>query len=396
MKIKKTVAVFNTILICMLLLCGCWDRRELNTLGIVSAVAIDMEDDNIKMTFEVIKPNRGRMGGGGDKDETTVYVQSTGKSTFDAIRRATLVTDRRLFFPHCSEYIFSEEFARKGLANFLDFWNRDHENRRRTYLVIAKGCRASEVLGAQGGIERESAHYLRHLVENTHSNARSVNVNVRNFLMQYYADGIEPVAISVPSKQKKEKIGDEKEKHILSTEGAAIFKEDKLIGFIDGDEALGFNIVRNELKSAVIAIPSLDGNGITSVEFNSTKAKSKVEVLNGRAKITVNIKIAATLGEETGKINLRENSVVEQIEKEVAEDISKRIYNLIEKAQKEYEADFLGFGNTLYHKNYKQWKQVEDQWDKVFTRADIIVKVDPEIDRRGYINLPAGLQEVKK
>lgn len=106
---------------------GCWSRRELDTLAIVTAIGIDKakEDGKISVAFQILKPSEvktpssGSTGSGGSKG---VWVlTSTGYTVFDAARNATMQSNRRLFFPQNKIIVIGEEMARASIAPLLDF-----------------------------------------------------------------------------------------------------------------------------------------------------------------------------------------------------------------------------------------------------------------------------------
>ena len=65
---KKIVAVILTITFSSLLLTGCWDRKELNQLGIAMAIGLDKGDDGkIQLTSQIVRPGAMEKQGGGNE-----------------------------------------------------------------------------------------------------------------------------------------------------------------------------------------------------------------------------------------------------------------------------------------------------------------------------------------
>ena len=158
--------LLNIIIILAFILTGCWDARELNTLGISLVMGIDIENDNIVITSEVIKPSALKPEGGKGQETTVKYIQGVGKSIFEATRNVTLNFDRKLFVSHTKVYIIGEELAKKGMIDYIDFLQRDQEHRETAYLVIAKGSKAYDVMGISSGIEDIPGNYILQLIEN--------------------------------------------------------------------------------------------------------------------------------------------------------------------------------------------------------------------------------------
>ena len=60
---------------------GCWNARELNTLGITLVMGIDVEGDDILLTAEIIEPTPAKVETSKDKSEAVRYVQGRGSNT---------------------------------------------------------------------------------------------------------------------------------------------------------------------------------------------------------------------------------------------------------------------------------------------------------------------------
>ncbi len=392
---KRKMIVFVSILIWIVLLTGCWSRRELNQLAILAAMGTDLEGDKIKLTFEVMKPSPPQSGSGGSGSEPeSVFVQSRGDSLFEAIRNVTMKFDRKLFLPHCRVFVFSEEVAKEGVLDYLDFWNRDHESRRTAYIVIAEGNSAADVMDVIGGLENTFAAYLESIIENQSANAKTVKVTIREFMKAYYAEGREPIAVGVIKKQKREQIGEGASKYEINAEGAAVFSQGRLIGQLNGEETMGMNFIRNEVKSGILVVPSLEGNTYTSVEILKVGSKNTVEIKEGKLKIVAKITMTGMISEETSTISLREPDNISNLEKETEKVIEQIVMHVIDKAQKELEADIFGFGRILMNKHYDLWQQIKDEWHEIFAKADIQIEVDVNLQRRGVINNPIKRKEV--
>lgn len=375
---------------------GCWNRHELNTLGILGSVAVDMEEEKYKLTFEIIKPKPAVVKGvGGEKEEPVRIIQTTGDSFFEALRNATLKFDRRIFMPHTKVYIFSEEVAKKGLIDFIDFLQRDHETRRSTYVVIAKDSSAAEILNTAGGIEDIPSNYIVRLIEGEKFNSKSLAVKFRELLKYYYDKGKQPTLgiIQIKKKPKESSIKKGETEYELSVEGSAVFLEEKLVGFLDGKETRGLNFVTNKMKGGVIVSPAPNGMGTNTIEILKADSKNDVKIEGEEPKIKVKISLTGMLGEESAKINIKEPGVIEKIEKANSQVIKNEIEDVIRKVQQEYETDIFGFGEVLHKKHPDQWKKIQDNWNEIFSHGEVKVEVETKITRIGLTNTPVNKKE---
>lgn len=140
---KSLIVIF--LVIFTLLLSGCWSKRELSELAIVSALGIDKVDDGYSISVQII--NAGEMSenkSGSQAPVTTYHV--TGQSLFEAIRKLTASSPRRAYFTHMQLVVFGEEFASEGIAEALDFLARDQAIRSDFNFVVAYNSTAKDIL----------------------------------------------------------------------------------------------------------------------------------------------------------------------------------------------------------------------------------------------------------
>ncbi|WP_339060152.1 hypothetical protein [Tepidibacillus marianensis] len=114
-KIEKVI-VFLFLSLTILLTTGCWNRRELNEIAIVTAVGIDpgTNKGEIKMAFQIVNPSA-ISGKQGVSNSMTpfIVIHTSGKTEFEAVRKATKEMSRRLYFSHLQAWIINGELAKK-------------------------------------------------------------------------------------------------------------------------------------------------------------------------------------------------------------------------------------------------------------------------------------------
>jgi spore germination protein KC len=92
--------VILTIL--LLLLGGCWNRREVESLAFVMAAGIDKaaEGGKVQVTVQIARPAALVSGGQGSGAMERAFwlVSSTGYTPFDAVRNFSMQSSRRLFW----------------------------------------------------------------------------------------------------------------------------------------------------------------------------------------------------------------------------------------------------------------------------------------------------------
>ncbi|MGB9887901.1 MAG: Ger(x)C family spore germination protein, partial [Moorellales bacterium] len=137
---------------------GCWDRREIDELALVSTVAVDREKGQTVVTAEFFRPAALSQQTGSGAGVTMTGRQShlavgRGPTVFRAIEDIGVKLPREVRWAHANNILVGEEMARRGLRELLDFWDRDPEARRSTHLLLAWGPAGEIMRRAQSAFE---------------------------------------------------------------------------------------------------------------------------------------------------------------------------------------------------------------------------------------------------
>ncbi len=140
MKKIRTVFLLLIILISPGLLNGCYDLREINELGFVTAVGIDKADspNRFIVTVQIANPSSGSDDKGSMKNEVWIGT-AEGKSIFDAVRKLTGISSKRIMWAHNNVVIIGESLAREGIIPVIDYFTHNLELRMKVGLVVSEG-----------------------------------------------------------------------------------------------------------------------------------------------------------------------------------------------------------------------------------------------------------------
>lgn len=371
---------------------GCWSRREIETLAIASGVGVDrVEVDGKRMyrfTVQVVKPGQlaggeaggGRGGGGGQKPY--LVASTLGKTIWEAERNFTTQTSRKLFLSHTQVVIIGEKLAREGIQPVLDFIQRKHDFRETTLLLVAMGP-ADTTLMAAAGLEKVTAREISDMVVNTRRASVSFPLVTREAISMIQSSGSEtilPRVIHIPYGHKGTPTG-------LRLNGAAVFKKDKLVGWLTPEETRGWMWVTKRVVSGVVPIPvpGKPGENRISTEISRATASITPSIKNGRLVIKVKINEEGGVGEIPAPgLDPAEPEVVQQMEQFLAEAIRREVLAALRRAQEEYRSDIFGFGDTVHRAYPKVWKKMEKRWnEEFFPNLEVRVEVEARIRRVG-------------
>ncbi|MGZ6503176.1 MAG: Ger(x)C family spore germination protein, partial [Tumebacillaceae bacterium] len=139
--VTKRVALRVALACSLFGLTGCWNRVEINDLGISIAAAIDKaENDQVRFSEQIALP--GQMGGGkGTSPENKPYYtfSGVGLNLGDAMQNLQTQMSRRLFLAHRRVFLISEDIARKDVRKYLDEMSRNPQSRLRPNVAVTKG-----------------------------------------------------------------------------------------------------------------------------------------------------------------------------------------------------------------------------------------------------------------
>lgn len=395
--IKKAFLIFIVNIFTILPLTGCWDRKELNEIGIVLAMGIDKDESGkFTLTSQMIRPISSHKGQS-NRETSVTMVTAQGDSLLEATRNTAKKSDRISFFPHVRIVVVGERVAREGIYDVIDLVSRTPQLRANVWLMIAKDKKASDVLQIRSGIENIQASYLEGIIKGKKINTEITAVQALGIIKKIEGEGINPVTgafriITEEKPQVEGKSSHVKESIILSE--AAVFNKDKLVGYLNEVETRGFNIIAGKTKSSAVRVPSNnDESKYTSIVIKKVKSHIKPYVINGKISFDINVKVIGDIWEVPDNTNILNQEEIYKINDKFRKVIENSINKCAYKTQKELKTDILGFGSTLNSRYPKEWKKVKDQWDKIFVTMPYTVSVETNIKNTGLILKPLNIPE---
>ncbi|MED1784428.1 Ger(x)C family spore germination protein [Brevibacillus fortis] len=388
----KRKGVFLLALAFLVLLTGCWNRRELNDLAIVMGMGIDKIDKEYVISAQIVNPGGVALKESGGMSQSPVATYSIrAASIFEGIRKMTTGTPRRLYFSHIQVLILGEQIAREGTKEVLDLLFRDHEVRPDFYVILAKDATALQILSMIDPLEKIPATKLYKSLETAESAWGSiVSVQLDEYIADLLGEGIEPVLVGITLKGRvhtgTSSVNSQKESQsaLLRYHEIGVFKEDKLRGWFNEEESIGFSYITDRVDSTVEEIPCDKNNKIViEIIRNKTTVSGKVE--KGKPQVEVSISAEGNVGEVACKKDLSDPQTMYKLEADVEKQIREKILSAIHKAQKQYRADVFGFGQSIYQNDPKGWEKVKEDWDSQFSNVKVKIKTDVKLRRTGKV-----------
>jgi len=377
MKIKPVLIII--ISFALAIIPGCWDRRELNEIGLVAGVGIDLaEEGSVLLSTQVVVPSNiktaGQTGGGGGAQKAFVVFSASGKTVFHAVRRILDFTSRKLFYGYSKIIVINEEVVKRySLDEILDFFYRDPELRERSWVLVTKD-RALDIMNTVHPLEMISCFAISdEILANTHKSKTSSNDVLH--VHQILQSGGQDVTVSVVTK--------DADNH-PNISGSAMFKEGKFVGYLTEMESRGLLWVQGKVKSGIVTFPWPDDPG-KEISIEILRVHSKIEPLIKDGKIGINVMVeqAGNVGEIECPIDLTEPGIMEKLAKSEENAIKTEIDWALKKAR-QYHSDIFGFGSQVHIKYPKEWKSIEKTWrDEIFPEMEVNVDVKVRLNQIG-------------
>ncbi|MEH7094087.1 Ger(x)C family spore germination protein [Neobacillus vireti] len=374
------------------LLSGCWNRRELNELALVVGLSIDKSGDQYLISAQVVDPGEvsNSANGGGGRAPVTTYDEK-GNHIFEAVRRITTISPRKLYWSHLQMLVISEAVAKDGLNNILDFFTRDNEFRKDFYIVVSKDIKAKEILRNLTSIEKIPAHKMRSSLETSEKAwAPTIAIQLDELISSLTSEGIHPVltGISIQGKASKGESVNNVQRiepyARLKYKNIAVFKKDKLIGWFNEKESKGYNYIKDNVHSTVGHVPCTK-KGQLIVEVIRSKSKVKGRVVNGKPKIDIQVSAEANIGEVACHIDLTKPETIKKLEENV-EKVNIDILKTSVNRAKKFGVDIFGFGEVIHRADPQAWKKLKKNWDKEFVNLPVSFHSEYKIKQTGAVN----------
>ncbi len=373
----------------ILALAGCWSRVEINDIAIVTATAIDkMRDGKIRIALQVAIPKKlGPVGAGGSggEMETTLLISETGENVMDASRKLQEKFPRRIFFSHSRNIIIGERAAKDGVFPLLSFFARGREARLRGFILFSKG-EAARILKPAPNIERYTSEAIREELKA----GVGLRIMQKDFIDMLTTEGISPAAAQVairPAEKGRKNAGLNP-----AISGTAVFRQDKLVGWIDEGDTRGVLWFRNEVEKSniTVTVPKEKGGGKIGTQLLTGKTKVKPILEQGKVKMKVNVHAEVELFENGSSLDLGNPKVLQYVQNLLEMAVKKRMQSALYKTQKQFHSDIFGFGNSLYRTYPKLWKErFKKQWNEEFPELEVSITPHISIVRIGlYVKSP--------
>lgn len=405
MKNKKLLLYLTVLMLVVFSFIGDWSRKEPETLAVGTSYLYDIkEDGKYKVIGEFLDVTGGVTGessGGGAGQSKVRLITFEGETAAEAIEDPHSILEKNMYGAHNRVRFFTETLAKHGVKDIFDFYARAYVTDERPYLVVIKNEDPLLIYQADIGLSDRLGDYVYDMADvREKSTLTAAYTRTIDFVRDYYNEGkqcVMGVVEVVPNEVQSGNIGgqNQSKKYCMHFEGLAVFKEDKLVGYLDGEETAVYKFLNDRVREASIVF-SVAGKPVSAIIRRSHR-KIKTSFRDDKAYIDIEIKNILIIDQNNSDYDvgdIRESKIVADW---ANKDVEEKMLKAIHRVQTEYKSDIFGFGSYLHSQEPKVWKRIGRQWDdQYFPDAVITVKVNTRIDFDGQIRNKFGEKNVKQ
>jgi spore germination protein KC len=392
MRLKHALSILG----CVVILTGCWDRIELNDVSIVTGLAVDKgENSKYRLTIEIVNATQFSKNQMGGPAAPALTYSLEGNTISELLHKMNIGITRKLIFSHTRVIYISEKIAKEGMIQFIDFLDRSGQFRNDFNIMVTKGEKAEAFVKVTYPIQKVPSLKV-------HKQTQSFNevwggdpgVRLTDFISALTSKGRNPVSSTLVIKGDPEK-GEKSENNmktsvdtLVEMDGMAVFRDDRLIGYLSVDETRNYYWTQ-KLQTTSMSVPCSDeekkpeDESYIAVVVSETYTKLKVDYVNGKPVLKVKINGETRIEAAQCMNDLTKIDTYADFEKKINRYVANDIQETIKKVQAEFGVDIFGFGEAFNRQHHKEYQKVEDHWDEVFAQAEVEVDVNLHLRRSG-------------
>ena len=403
---KKLHNLFILLIVLQLLLCGCYDPRELDDLAYVIAIGIDKgKEKKLEVSFQIAIPVNIAGEGSSTGQATSTLLSIESDSVFGAVSLANKQISKELNLSQNKMIVFSEELSKESLEGYINPFVTSKEIRPRTSIVISKSSAKDFLKTITPVLEPNPARYLDLMLSSHSYSGYNVGTELVDFYWNVQSKYTQPIAILADTKNIEEessnsesnKASDSEKSKIAENStpiflGFAAFSGTKMVGEFIDEEVIPHLILTNTLAPANLEVADINDNSKTAVVMISQKKRPQITLNmdNNIPKIKIVADIYAQLLTTGTQANYFEAENRYKLAKIIEEKIKSLTIDYLNKT-KEIKSDITSFGKLLKPK-YLTLEELEKiNWHEIYPESKFDVTINVNLDTSQIVSFTEGI-----
>lgn len=352
---------------------GCWDVKDIGSRAFVTGIGIDAAEPGSGSKYKIVFviPNPSKIKNRSAEIITAVH-EIEADSLAQAVEKLQERISRQVTLTHLSVLLIGEKAAKNNFSHLASYFRKNSEIALRFGLQFVQNSQSKDIYTNKPQLDRSITVELVSMAQQERYNSL---VRTREF-QKFSQDLLSNKGVALGTRVYLAK---EDNKKVTVRGGGAVFKNWHLAGWLDDYETQAANWFLGKSQATVIGKL---GTSTFSYIVDDKSLKIKPATKDGKLKFLVKLKTDGNIVEQQGSgFDLKKPEDTKKVEKMFSETIRKQLADAVYKSQKEFGADYLGFGKSLKHSDSKLFKKLD--WTELFPEIPVIIEVDAHISRFG-------------
>lgn len=362
---KKWQGIFLTWA-ALLFLTGCGKAAYIETQQFLLAEGIDLDDEK-KLVIYTSGPVFSR------EAKDRYKITTTTADTMREVKKKLETKINGNLAPGKLQSILigKKMLQQTNVLPYLDVFFRDPKNEINANMIVVDGT-VKEVMYTNMSDKGQMGGVIKQLVESSYKSRITVQTTLQKFHQQMLDSGTTPCITEMRV-----------EKNDLVISGTTLLHKDGTYATsLNNQESSLLLLLQRNMNNPIPLTFHLSpemlhtDEEMSYVSFNITKLKFKFKTKFEENHLTIDIqmKVQIDLTERMFTLDMEKQSKL--LGQAIEQELKKECEALIKKAQKHQVGPF-GFGIYVRAHDYKNWKKVEDDWEKALSEAT--VNISPKI-----------------
>lgn len=337
----------------LLLLSGCWSYSELNERTIIAGAAIDLTDSGeILLTAETVEFSDGETQG-----VQAEVLTGKGRSIAEAVYDIMNQSGKELYWYQATLLVLDNKYAKQGIRELLDYILNENEMRLTLKLAVSRLETAAEVFELECHGSNIKSFAIDAIIKEQSRLGKTVESDSYHTINRMLEPGAE-FALSQILSDVSQKAA------TVDIAGCGVFKDDKLVGWLDDDETVFVQLLEGNVQKAEFDF-LVEGSRV-AVNASDWKIKTKPNIDKAEADVEINAGYEILVID--GDLNVNEPADTEKISTALGRLVESHLKDMVEHLQA-LSCDALGWGNLVWQSNPEGYKGLAS-WYDIFNQMD--------------------------
>ncbi|UOY92280.1 Ger(x)C family spore germination protein [Ectobacillus sp. JY-23] len=362
------------------------DKNELNQIGFSFAMGVDEAEKGYEVSLQLINPSA-LSGEKPIKNSPYVVYKASGKTIDAALEHLSVYMSRHLHLKQMQIIVIGEKMARnRPIHEIANYLLQATDIPANVLVVTTRDATAYEMLKVFAPVEGFSGLEITSILQKLGRKIPQTASDIKIDLMQQGKDLTLPYIYIMGKRKQGEKQANFetlKPTH-LAYGGTALFKGEKLKGFIDSRESLYLYMLEKKTSNFLLAAscPKDEKNYFTFKVSGSRPKLRDVKINGDNIRFLFNLKLDGTVSQYNCRHDLGDPETIELLKKELVKDIEHHVEEGMV-VFRNYEIDPFGLGVMLEKHSQQEWDTIKARWPALLKTTSISIDADIRIPNIG-------------